>query len=82
MENSYNENWEEAQQDIAMQIWQRYMESPEIASEENAALRKEFAEKRQEVRDIAKQQAAEAKAKAEIARVRRRRTRWWSLTAR
>lgn len=70
MENSYNENWEEAQQDIAMQIWQRYMESPEIASEENAALRKEFAEKRQEVRDIAKQQAAEAKAKAEIARVR------------
>ena len=70
MENSYNENLEEAQQDIAMQIWQRYMESPEIASEENAALRKEFAEKRQEVRDIAKQQAAEAKAKAEIARVR------------
>lgn len=70
MENSYNENWEEAQQDIAMQIWQRYIESPEIASEENAALRKEFAEKRQEVRDIAKQQAAEAKAKAEIARVR------------
>lgn len=70
MENSYNENWEEAQQDLAMQIWQRYMESPEIASEENAALRKEFAEKRQEVRDIAKQQAAEAKAKAEIARVR------------
>ena len=70
MENSYNENWEEAQQDIAMQIWQRYMESPEIASEENAALRKKFAEKRQEVRDIAKQQAAEAKAKAEIARVR------------
>lgn len=74
MENSYNENWEEAQQDIAMQIWQRYMESPEIASEENAALRKEFAEKRQEVRDIAKQQAAEAKAKAEIARVRAEQT--------
>ena len=69
MENSYDENWEEAQQDLAMQIWQRYMESPEIAGEKNAALRKEFAAKRQEVRDIARQQAAEAKAKAEIARV-------------
>ena len=50
-----------------MQIWQRYMNTPEMAIGENAQLREQFAQQRKEVRDIARQQALEARAKAQIA---------------
>ena len=67
MENAYDEDWDGAKQDIAMQIWQRYMNTPEMAIGENAQLREQFAQQRKEVRDIARQQALEARAKAQIA---------------
>ena len=67
LENAYDENWDGAKQDIAMQIWQRYMNAPEMAIGENAQLREQFAAQRKEVRDIARQQALEARAKAQIA---------------
>lgn len=44
LENAYDEDWDGAKQDIAMQIWQRYMNAPELANEQNAGLRKNFAE--------------------------------------
>ena len=31
LENAYDEDWDGAKQDIAMQIWQRYMNTPEMA---------------------------------------------------
>ena len=67
LENAYDEDWDGAKQDIAMQIWQRYMNAPEMAIGENAQLREQFAAQRKEVRDIARQQALEARAKAQIA---------------
>ena len=67
LENAYDEDWDGAKQDIAMQIWQRYMNTPEMAIGENAQLREQFAQQRKEVRDIARQQALEARAKAQIA---------------
>lgn len=67
LENAYDEDWDGAKQDIAMQIWQRYMNAPEMAIGENAQLREQFAQQRKEVRDIARQQAMEARAKAQIA---------------
>ncbi len=67
MENAYDEDWDGAKQDIAMQIWQRYMNTPEMAIGENDQLREQFAQQRKEVRDIARQQALEARAKAQIA---------------
>ena len=67
LENAYDEDWDGAKQDIAMQIWQRYMNAPEMAIGENAQLREQFAQQRKEVRDIAQQQALEARAKAQIA---------------
>lgn len=67
LENAYDEDWDGAKQDIAMQIWQRYMNAPEMAIGENAQLREQFAQQRKEVRDIAQQQAMEARAKAQIA---------------
>ena len=67
LENAYDEDWDAAKQDIAMQIWQRYMNAPEMAIGENAQLRERFAQQRKEVRDIARQQALEARAKAQIA---------------
>ena len=67
LENAYDEDWDGAKQDIAMQIWQRYMNTPEMAIGENAQLREQFAAQRKEVRDIARQQALEARAKAQIA---------------
>ena len=68
LENAYDEDWDGAKQDIAMQIWQRYMNTPEMAIGENAQLREQFAQQRKEVRDIARQQALEARAKAQQAR--------------
>ena len=67
LENAYDEDWDGATQDIAMQIWQRYMNTPEMAIGENAQLREQFAAQRKEVRDIARQQELEARAKAQIA---------------
>ena len=74
LENAYDEDWDGAKQDIAMQIWQRYMNTPEMAIGENAQLREQFAQlreqfaqQRKEVRDIARRQALEARAKAQIA---------------
>jgi len=67
LENAYDEDWDGAKQDIAMQIWQRYMNTLEMAIGENAQLREQFAQQRKEVRDIARQQALEARAKAQIA---------------
>jgi len=67
LENAYDEDWDGAKQDIAMQIWQRYMNTPEMAIGENAQLREQFAAQRKEVRDIARQQELEARAKAQIA---------------
>ena len=67
LENAYDEDWDGAKQDIAMQIWQRYMNTQEMAIGENAQLREQFAQQRKEVRDIARQQALEARAKAQIA---------------
>ena len=43
LENAYDEDWDGAKQDIAMQIWQRYMNTPEMAIGENAQLREQFA---------------------------------------
>lgn len=73
LENAYDEDWDGAKQDIAMQIWQRYMNAPEMAIGENAQLREQFAAQRKEVRDIARQQALEARAKAQIAAVQQAR---------
>ena len=50
LENAYDEDWDGAKQDIAMQIWQRYMNAPELANEQNAGLRKNFAEQWREMR--------------------------------
>ena len=71
LENAFEEDWDGAKQDIAMQLWQRYLASPELANEANKGLREEFESKRQEVRDIARRQAAEARAKAAIAAAQR-----------
>ena len=71
LENAFEEDWDGAKQDIAMQLWQRYLASPELANEANKGLREEFESKRQEVRDIARRQAAEARAKAAMAAAQR-----------
>lgn len=67
LENAYDEDWDGAKQDIAMQIWQRYMNAPELANEQNAGLRKNFAEQWREMREQARQEAADARAKATLA---------------
>lgn len=67
LENAYDEDWDGAKQDIAMQIWQRYMNAPEMAIGENAQLRKNFAEQWREMREQARQEAADARAKATLA---------------
>ena len=72
MENAYDEDWDGAKQDIAMQIMQRYMNSPEVANDRNAEARKEFAKQWEEVRKQAKQEALEARAKAELALAEKR----------
>ena len=42
MQNDYSEDWDGAKQDIAMQIMLRYMNSTEVANEQNAEARQEF----------------------------------------
>ena len=66
MENAFDEDWEGAKQDIALQIWQRYLASPELANAESAKLREELNQQWTEMRQQAKQEALEARAKAII----------------
>ena len=66
MENAFDEDWEGAKQDIALQIWQRYLASPELANAESAKLRDELNQQWTEMRQQAKQEALEARAKAQL----------------
>ena len=66
MQNDYSEDWDGAKQDIAMQIMLRYMNSPEVANEQNAEARQAFVKQWEEMRKQAKQEALEARAKAFI----------------
>ena len=66
MENAYNEDWNGSRQDIAMQLMLRYLNSPEVATKQNARDRKEFADQWKKMREQAKQEALEARAKAFI----------------
>ncbi len=66
MENAYNEDWNGSRQDIAMQLMLRYLNSPEVATKQNARYRKEFADQWKKMREQAKQEALEARAKAFI----------------
>lgn len=71
MQNDYSEDWDEAKQDIAMQIMLRYMNSTEVANEQNAEARQEFTKQWEEMRKQAKQEALEARAKVELERAKR-----------
>ena len=71
MQNDYSEDWDGAKQDIAMQIMLRYMNSTEVANEQNAEARKEFTKQWEEMRKQAKQEALEARAKVELERAKR-----------
>lgn len=66
LENAFDEDWEGAKQDIALQIWQRYLASPELANAESAKLRKSLNQQWTEMRQQAKQEALEARAKAQL----------------
>ena len=63
MESIYDEDWNGSRQDIAMQLMLRYLNSPEVASKENAQYRKEFTAQWEKMRQQAKQEALEARAK-------------------
>lgn len=71
MQNDYSEDWDGAKQDIAMQIMLRYMNSTEVANEQNAEARQEFTKQWEEMRKQAKQEALEARAKEELERAKR-----------
>lgn len=71
MQNDYSEDWDGAKQDIAMQIMLRYMNSTEVANEQNAEARQEFTKQWEEMRKQAKQEALEARAKVELERAKR-----------
>ena len=64
MESAYDEDWNGSRQDIAMQLMLRYLNSPEVATKQNARYRKEFADQWEKMRTQAKQEALEARAKA------------------
>ena len=66
LENAFDEDWEGAKQDIALQIWQRYLASPELANAESAKLRESLNQQWTEMRQQAKQEALEARAKAQL----------------
>lgn len=66
MENAFDEDWEGAKQDIALQLWQRYLASPELANEQSAKLRESLNQQWTEMRQQAKQEALEARAKAQL----------------
>lgn len=71
MQNDYSEDWDGAKQDIAMQIMLRYMNSTEVANEQNAEARQEFTKQWEEMRKQAKQEELEARAKVELERAKR-----------
>lgn len=71
MQNDYSEDWDGAKQDTAMQIMLRYMNSTEVANEQNAEARQEFTKQWEEMRKQAKQEALEARAKVELERAKR-----------
>lgn len=71
MQNDYSEDWDGAKQDIAMQIMLRYMNSTEVANEQNAEARQEFTKQWEEMRKQAKQEALEARAKVKLERAKR-----------
>lgn len=71
MQNDYSEDWDGAKQDFAMQIMLRYMNSTEVANEQNAEARQEFTKHWEEMRKQAKQEALEARAKVELERAKR-----------
>lgn len=71
MQNDYSEDWDGAKQDIAMQIMLRYMNSTEVANEQNAEARQEFTKQWEKMRKQAKQEALEARAKVELERAKR-----------
>ena len=71
MQNDYGEDWDGAKQDIAMQIMLRYMNSTEVANEQNAEARQEFTKQWEKMRKQAKQEALEARAKVELERAKR-----------
>lgn len=66
MKNAFDEDWEGAKQDIALQLWQRYLASPELANAESAKLRESLNQQWTEMRQQAKQEALEARAKAQL----------------
>lgn len=66
LESAFDEDWEGAKQDIALQIWQRYLASPELANAESAKLRESLNQQWTEMRQQAKQEALEARAKAQL----------------
>lgn len=71
MQNDYSEDWDGAKQDIAMQIMLRYMNSTEVANEQNAEARQEFTKQWEKMRKQANQEALEARAKVELERAKR-----------
>ena len=66
LENAFDEDWEGAKQDIALQLWQRYLASPELTNAESTKLRESLSQQWTEMRQQAKQEALEARAKAQL----------------
>ncbi len=66
LENAFEEDWDGAKQDIAMQLWQRYLASPELANEANKGLREDLSRQWEELRKQAKAEAQDARAEAQL----------------
>lgn len=74
MESAYDSDWDAAKQEMAMEIWGEYLGLPGIASEKNAALRAEFAEKREQMNTAARKEASRLQAEANLAAAKQRGT--------
>ena len=74
MESAYDSDWDAAKQEMAMEIWGEYLGLPGIASEKNAALRAEFAEKREQMNTAARKEAIRLQAEANLAAAKQRGT--------
>ena len=74
MESAYDSDWDAAKQEMAMEIWGEYLGLPGIASEKNAALRLEFAEKREQMNTAARKEASRLQAEANLAAAKQRGT--------
>lgn len=74
MESAYDSDWDAAKQEMAMEIWGEYLGLPGIASEKNAALRLEFAEKREQMNTAARKEASRLQAEANHAAAKQRGT--------